>query len=308
MGSDSGSAQGRIGLDDIELANDYPPLFISLSMSVPGDVPEFLTPGVPTDVFVEIDEGSDTIVAGSALLYYRYDGGAFQSVPLTQVAGTVYQGTLPAPDCSDTPEFYFAVEGDVTGPVFAPAGGAAAPFIAFVGAFNSILDDDFQSDLGWTVENDASLTDGAWERGIPADDGTEGDPLFDYDGSGRCYLTANRAGNSDVDGGPTWLISPTLDLSGTTNPVLRYARWWANDDQDGDPFDVEISNDDGGSWVLIENVINIEPGWVERSIYIADYLTPTATMKVRFSAADVPNNSKDEGGVDAVEVFDVTCP
>jgi len=30
-------------------------------------------------------------------------------------------------------------------------------------------------------------------------------------------------------------------------------------------------------------------------------------MKVRFSAMDNPNNSTDEGGVDAVKIFEVQC-
>ncbi len=49
-------------------------------------------------------------------------------------------------------------------------------------------------------------------------------------------------------------------------------------------------------------------GWVEQVVYITDYITPLKNqMKVRFSAMDNPNNSKDEGGVDAVEIFDVEC-
>ena len=56
------------------------------------------------------------------------------------------------------------------------------------------------------------------------------------------------------------MISPTIDMSGKTNPVLRYARWWFNDDQDGDPMDVEISNNDGGTWYPIETVTNIPEG------------------------------------------------
>jgi len=242
------------------------------------------------------------------MLYYRYDGGAYIGTPLTAVGGGLYEGTLPPPDCGDAPEFYFVAEGSVTGPVYLPAGAPGTVYVAYVGTYISILDDDFESDLGWTVENDPSLTDGAWERGVPADDGVDGDPLMDYDGSGQCYLTANRLGNSDVDGGPTYLLSPVLDLSGTTNPVLRYARWWSNDDQDSDPFRVEVSNDGGSTWTLLEEVVNIPSGWVERSFYLAEYIGLTDQMVLRFSASDNPNNSKDEGAVDAVQVFDIQCP
>jgi hypothetical protein len=105
------------------------------------------------------------------------------------------------------------------------------------------------------------------------------------------------------------VISPVFDLSTTSDPVLEYARWWSNDDQDGDPFDVEVSNDGGSSWAPIEQVTNIEPGWVYRTVYLSNYITPlTDQMQVRFSGTDNPNNSKDEGGLDAVSVFDISCP
>jgi hypothetical protein len=307
FGSSFGSSRGRVGLDNIQVSRDLPPLFVPLSISLPQPPPEFLAPGAPTDVDVEILEGSDTLVEGSALLQYRYEGGSYQGVPLVQIGGELWRGTLPAPACGDSPEFYFSAEGDVTGLVYAPPGGAAQPYVAFVGTFLSIFDDNFETDQGWTVEDDPSLSDGSWERGVPADDGVDGDPTSDYDGSGQCYLTANRLGNSDVDGGPTWLISPAFDLSGTTDPVVRFAYWWANDDQDGDPMDIEVSNDDGDTWVPVEIISNVSPEWFEWSAHFADYVTLTSTMKVRIGATDYPNNSKDEGGIDAVEVFEVEC-
>ena len=309
VGPSWGSDEGRIVVDELMLTNDHPPYFIPLTIAMTTEAPEFLPPGVPTVTEVEISEGTDTMVPDSALLHYRYDGGTWLTTPLVQVSpgSELYEGTLPAPSCSDTPEFYFSVEGSVTGVVYDPPTAPSTPYIAFVGVYDSIMNDDFETDQGWTVES-IDLTSGEWERGIPIDDGTEGDPLTDYDGSGQCYLTDNRLGNSDVDGGPARLISPTIDLDGRANPVLRYARWWSNDDQDGDPMDVEISNDDGATWYPIETVTNIPGGWVERTVYITNYVTPlTNQMKVRFSGMDNPNNSKDEGGIDAFEVFEVLC-
>ncbi len=310
FGPSWGSPEGRIVLDEVMLTNDYPPYFTPLTMALPAAVPEFIPPGEPTTIDVEILEGDDTLVEGSATLTYRYDGGAWQSVPLEQVVAELWRGTLPPPSCGDTPEYYFSAEGVATGPVDLPAGAPAVTFSSHVGTQLIAIDDDFETDLGWTVIN-IDLLDGQWERGIPAGDGTRGDPTEDYDGSGQCYLTANRAGNSDVDGGPTLLISPTLDMSGMIDPVMRYARWWSNDDQDGDPFDIDISLDDGDTWTRIERVANIghPTNWIYREVRLADYVTEAFTdrVKVRFSCMDNPNNSVDEGAVDAVVIFDVAC-
>ena len=307
-----GSPEGRIVVDELMLTNDHPPYFIPLTMSLLGRPPEFIPPGVPTTIDVEIFPGDDTVIEGSALLHYRYDGGFWLTSELEQIAGELWRGTLPAPSCGELPEFYFSVEGQVTGSVFAPPGGAAQPFTAFVGTFIGIFADDFEADLGWTVESDPSVTGGEWERDIPLPCATyRGDPPEDYDGSGHCLLTENNTSpascNTDVDGGPAWVISPTIDLAGTTNPVLRFAYWWRNDDQDGDPFTVEVSNDDGGSWVLVDTIVNQPEEWLVAEYALAGYVTPTATVKIRFGAADNPNNSINEGAVDAVEVFEVQC-
>ena len=112
----------------------------------------------------------------------------------------------------------------------------------------------------------------------------------------------------DLDGGPTMLLSPLMDLSTAADPVLGYARWFTNDDHDADRLDVEISNDGGYSWVLIESVPHND-GWVERTVRILDYLTAPLSdeVVVRFSATDNPNNSKTEAAIDAVEIFDISC-
>jgi hypothetical protein len=48
-------------------------------------------------------------------------------------------------------------------------------------------------------------------------------------------------------------------------------------------------------------------GWVRRDVRLLDYIALTATVRVRFDARDVPNNSVTEAAIDAVSVYDVTC-
>jgi len=280
----------------------------ALTIELPDGVPWRVDPEVPTTITVQIEDGGETVVPGSETLYYRFDGGTFLTSPLAPLGGNLYEATLPAADCDSTPEFYFSAAGDGGTTIYEPPDAPVSVYSAIVATLTVILDDDFETDQGWTVE-DIDVETGSWERGIPAGDGTRGDPLTDFDGSGQCYLTGNAPGNSDVDGGPTRLISPILDLSGASDTVLRYARWFTCDDDlppAQDYLDVEVSNDDGASWTLIESVAHTE-GWVERTIQIADYVSLTSQVRVRFSVADNPNNSKTEVGIDALEVLHLAC-
>ena len=270
------------------------------------EAPQYIDPGVVTSLQVRIFEGSEDLTPGSALLHYRYDGGDWETAPLVSLGGELYRADLPAPICTDTPEYYFTAEGSLSGVVACPPNAPSQVLSAEVATVTVIVDENFDADGGWTVE-DIDVFSGSWERGIPAGDGSRGDPLSDYDGSGWCYLTENGLGNTDVDGGPTRLISPVFDLSGTMDPVLEYARWWVTDDLDEDPLDVHVSYDNGQSWTWLERAVLQPAGWVKREFRLAHYQTPTSEMLVRFSVMDNPNNSIDEGGIDAVRIYDVAC-
>jgi hypothetical protein len=307
LGPSWGTPQGRIVIDEMMLDNDLAPFFVPFTMVAITEAPEFLPPHVTTSLDVSISEGDDTLVAGSALLYYRYDGGAWNSVPLQQISGELWRGTLPAPLCGQTPQYYFSAEGDITGVVTVPVEGAAAPFTSLVGNYIPVLVDNFESDLGWTVYSAAGMISGPWARAIPGG-WADHSPPADYDGSGKCYVTDNRNGY-DVDLGPTQLTSPMLDLSATDGPIIRYAEWFYCDDATPpaqDFFDVHLSSDGGATWVLAAHNAS-HAGWVLREIAVADFIPLTATVQVRFTAVDNPNNSLTEAGVDAIEVFDVQC-
>jgi hypothetical protein len=277
-----------------------------MRIMLPDGAPDLLTPAEPTEITVRIVEGSEQYVPDSGLAYYQYDGGDFQSVPLVHVSDDLYLATLPAAQCGDTPRFYFRAEGSSTGVIYEPAEAPGETYNATVGYV--LWSEDFETEQGWTVENTDVLS-GGWERGVPVSDGSRGDPTNDYDGSGQCFVTGNDTGDADVDGGPTILLSPPIDLSWTSDPEIRYARWFTCDD--GEPpakdyLNVEVSGNDGTTWVLVENVASAS-GWVERSFRVADYVTPTAEVRVRFTARDNPNNSITEAGIDGFRVTEPEC-
>jgi len=179
---------------------------------------------------------------------------------------------------------------------------------------------DFESAAGWTVGapgDDAN--DGIWTRVNPV--GTAAQPEYDHTaGAGRtCWVTGQGGfGGSDtaadVDGGTTTLISSTIDLSSHPDPHIGYWRWFSNDagqNPGEDVFRVDVSDDDGGSWNNVETVgpggAQASGGWFFHAFRVADHVTPTATVKLRFVAQDTGGGSIVEAAIDDVVLLPFCC-
>ncbi len=280
-----------------------PPLTL-LDFDYPGGRPEFIDPDGGTTFQVNVSALNEDPQSDTGLLYYS-TGGSFTSISMTYLGGTLYDATFPAIDCGLSVDYYVSAETIGGVEVFDP-GNAPLSTFSTISANNVLVlfEDNFETDKGWVVTNE-NLEDGPWMRGVPVNDGRS-DPPSDFDGSGQCYVTDNVAGNSDVDGGPTRVTSPSFDMS-AGDGVVSYARWFANDDNDIDRMTVEISNNDGSTWTLVRTFANTGEQWLEDAFTVSDYVMPTSTMKLRFNAKDNPNDSVTEAGLDAVKVTMIDC-
>lgn len=252
--------------------------------------------------------------AQSALRFRIGDSGAFQSAPLAFGAMNDVAGALPGGPCGQVVEYYFEIATNNGISIF-PQGGADAPLSATVFDASVAFDDDFASDLGWSIgaPGDAATT-GVWTRGVPNSTNYQpgsGDPS----GSGaECFYTGFSSpgasdGSQDIDGGATTLTSPTFDATqGSGDAALSYSRWLGSNGTPGNDYlRTFLSNDDGATWVEVDALLDDIRQWQRREIRIADFMTPTSTMRVRFVAADAGSASVAEAAVDDVRVITLGC-
>jgi choice-of-anchor B domain-containing protein len=295
-------ASGTIAISDIQRGLFLVRLSI-LELTPTDPMPTLLAADQPTPVLVDVAE-RNAQVAGVSLMV-SVDGGSYTAYPMTAQNGH-YAGSIPAARCGQAVSYYIkAMTADDAREFTWPPAGQAEPIRAFSqGPSPSVLfSDDFQANLGWTVSN-TSVAAGAWVRATPLYNGGPGAVIGDADGSGMCYVTGNTL-NQNVSGGPTRLISPILNLAAAPEARISVARWLLSIQGTTDSLVTEVSADGGTSWVQVDSINPVSGGWNTLEFRVADFITPTATVRVRFSVADSPNNSVTEAGIDA---FKVTNP
>ncbi|MCH7871531.1 MAG: hypothetical protein IID33_07505 [Planctomycetes bacterium] len=298
----------------------YPALFFqadyattALRIVLPEGTPTYIDPAGGTTLRIDVSEGSEAIDPdGVRLLVRPFGEPDFTPYVAQHLGGGEFEATFPEVNCDGDVAFYVKATGLEGGEVRSPSGAPAEFYASEPGARVEFFADNFESDLGWTVEN-LGASSGDWQRGVPVDDpGWAYDPAGDSDGSGKCWLTQNELGNTDVDDGAVRLTSPVLDMTADELTIsydyfLRLTRPQDNTDH----LLVEI-NSDGGAWTQIaRHTSDGGLSWRNHTISTADLhaagVTPTANMRMRFTALDANAQSIVEAGLDAFKIFNVSC-
>ncbi len=269
----------------------------------------------PTTIQVQAEEITDTVQSLDLMVQPEVSSSPVV-LPMTHLGDGLYEAQIPALACGRS--FAYHIEGVSSAgqPLRLPETGQID---ASVVSETIVFDDDAETDLGWTVgAPDDTATTGIWNRMNPQ--GTAAQPEDDHSPAGTdCWVTDGVSGGSlgarDVDGGGTTLTSPQFDASTpsgwlSADAYISYARWYSNDqgaDPNNDHMPIMLSNDDGASFVMLEDVTENAHDWVVKTFRIADTITPTDRMRLRIVARDDSPGSIVEACIDDVRVTIQGC-
>ncbi|MDP7006207.1 MAG: FG-GAP-like repeat-containing protein [Phycisphaerales bacterium] len=283
--------------------------------SYPNGLPGFIQPDQPWTFQIQttlIGEGQ--IDANNSFITVLIDG-VEEVHQLTLVGKNLFEATLPATPCATELEFQISVSVTTGGNFSDPPTGR---YNVTVGEGTELLfRDEMEGDVSnWLISNSDDLSTGTWEcvdpngtiynsqMAAPEDDATGGSENV------MCFVTQNgdvggSAGQADVDGGFTTLVSPLLDVSGTDG-IISYTRWFF-DSQNTDSLKTYLSNDNGSTWTLAQQTGSTGSAWETVQFSISSYVEPSNQIRIAFVAEDAEPPSIVEAGIDNFQLEIITC-
>ncbi len=295
------------------------PALALLAFSFPNGRPELVSPAGGTTVRVVVSALGGQPQPGTGTFYYKIGSGSWTSAAMQVVSPNVYDAVFPAAACGSIVSYYFSAQTTSAQTVYDPSNAPTGFYVATSATSTAtVLADDMEIDRGWTVgDTGDTATTGLWTRNVPQ--ATAAQPGSDHSANGTmCWVTDYRAGSSigdyDVDGGKTTLKSPTLNLAGYAAAKIGYWRWYSNNQgsaPNADTFRVDISNNNGSSWVNAETVgpagAEAGGGWYYHEFNVGSFVSLTSQVKVRFVAEDAGSGSIVEAAVDDFACVGYAC-
>lgn len=244
-----------------------------------------------------------------AHVVYRLNGGPWLEADFVNVGGSDYEAVIPALQHMDEIEYYVEaadLNGSVrTVPGLAPERGVFAFDIAQTYT-------QMESASGWTVNLEGldTATGTPWQNVVPVrspiapgEDTTPGTAT-------RCWVTLNGpeggfAGQGDIDFGFTTLYSPVFDMSGATQLVVKYSKWFSNNtgsNANQDPWVVQVRND-GGPWLDVENTLVSTEEWETARIDLMPIVGTPGNLQFKFIGSDENPQSQVDAAIDDFRIL-----
>ncbi len=291
-----------------------------LTFAFPNGQPANFDPAGDTLDFQVVEDSPGLLVPGTAQLFYD-NGSGYTAASLQDLGNGFYRGTLPATPCGQSISYYVTAQATSGIQWNDPPTAPTDSYQALSGAgVQSIASYDMEANQSWTggVAGDTAST-GIWTRVNPRGTGAQPEDDHTPTPGTQCWVTGQGSiggsiGENDVDGGVTTLLSPSFDLSSTNDPSISYWRWYSNDQGSApntDTFVIQISPNGSTGWVTVETIGPAGPetsgGWIFHQFRVADFLSPTANVRMRFRASDLGDGSIVEAGIDDFDIFDAVC-
>jgi hypothetical protein len=283
--------------------------------SYPNGLPGFIQPDQPWTFQIQTTlVGEGQIDTDNSSITFMING-VEESHPVVAIGKNLFEATIPATPCATELAFFVTVAVTTGGIYNDPPSGW---YNVTVGEGTELLfRDDIEGDVSeWSVSNSEGLTTGAWEQADPIGtiyNSEMAAPEDDVTGGSEnvlCFITENgevggSAGQADVDGGSTTLISPRLNVEGTDG-IVSYARWFF-DSQNSDFLKTFISNDDGTTWTLAQETNGTNSAWEIVQFTVSAVIEPTDQIRVAFMTEDTDPPSIVEAGLDNFQLEIITC-
>ncbi len=256
----------------------------------------------------------------SATVRYRTNGGSFVDVAMTHLAGDLWRGLIPGQQSPSEVDYYVRALDSQSNPGTYPPDAPTNVLDFNVGTLTTFFFNEFEgaTDEGWAAgDTGDSASTGVWVRVDPRGTAAQSEDDHTSPPGVLCWVTGQGSaggslGENDVDNGVTTLKSPVFDAFGLNDPKVRYWRWYSNNtgsEPGADTFRIDLSNNGGASWTTIETVgptgAQASGGWFQHEFRIADFLVPSATMRMRFVASDLGAGSVVEAAIDDIQGTDL---
>lgn len=293
-----------------------------LSFQYPNGIPDLLNPPGST-LAVQIQETvAKSLLPGSEKLFYKIGNSAsFTEVALHDISGNLFEATFPAAPCGESVSFYISAK-STNGISWRDPPTAPASVYQRTAAHeqNTEITNNMENPDGWVAGAPGdTATTGLWTRVNP--NGTTAQPEDDHTAGGGtvCWVTGQGSigggvGENDIDGGKTTLTTSTYNLTGMNLPRIGYWRWYSNSaggNPGADFFTIDISNNNGSSWVNVETVgpsgEGTMGGWFYHDFLVSDFVTPNNQIKMRFVAEDGAGASAVEAAIDDFQILSFVC-